>query len=105
MNKKTIKCKIIIVYQMIVALMVKYLHEDINVRLGKFENELKMRVKSRDVLKTASVELNLFFVLLDEGLLSSDAILASALWSLVYSINSCMYHCYNIYCNSSLALC
>ena len=67
-----------------------FLWEDVTERLKSFEEESETAIKSKkEVLQKAYAELCFFFLLLDEGLVSGDAVMASSLWTLIYSLNSC----------------
>ena len=68
------------------------LWNDLTERLKTIQNESDTLVKSRNVLKQAYADLYWFFLLLDEGLLKGDAELASSLWTLIYSLNSCEWN-------------
>jgi len=81
-----------ILVQILINSIINYLWNDLTERLKSIEEETKNFIKSKkEVLKQAHAELCFFFLLLDEGLISSDAVLASSLWTLIYSLNSCKY--------------
>ena len=69
--------------------MLKMLWDDLSVRLESFQEELHEYLKPKRHLRESGHEMIVVFLLLDEGILSGDAMLASALWTLVYSLNSC----------------
>lgn len=71
--------------------MTKLLWKDIDDRCTKFQNEVKQRIKIREVMRDNYNAIRMFFLFLDEGILSGDAQLASSLWSTMYENNSCNY--------------
>ena len=71
--------------------MLSILWEDIQERLNHFQDELKQNLQSKKMLRESYNEMIKFFVLLDEGILHGDAMLASSLWALIYTSNSCKF--------------
>jgi len=63
--------------------MLSMLWEDVEERLKKFEGLLKRNFEVKKRLKKYYREVNLYFHLLDEGLLGSDSQLASSLWTIL----------------------
>ncbi|CAK8692445.1 unnamed protein product [Clavelina lepadiformis] len=73
--------------EIIITLMMKMLWQDVEDRLEKFEEELKENLSKRKKMKECYTMLHLFFIFLDEGILGSDAMLASSLWNRIYMDN------------------
>nr|CAB3267526.1 ubiquinol-cytochrome-c reductase complex assembly factor 1-like [Phallusia mammillata] len=74
--------------EIVIRKMTNLMWNDLNSRYDKFQDEIKERLKVREIMKENYNAIHMFFAFLDEGILSGDAQLASALWSTIYESNT-----------------
>jgi len=74
--------------QILMSSIASMLWLDVEDRLKKYENELQQNIKVNEKMKDNWNAIKLLFAYLDEGVLGTDAQLASSLWSIMYSSNT-----------------
>lgn len=71
-----------------VSSLFNFLWKDVQDRLTHLQEELKENLETKKMMRESYNQLVKFFLLLDEGILHGDAMLASSLWNLVYTSNT-----------------